>query len=169
MSRCGSVGRTRADWSAHCSINHGRDARPPRPPWNGGEALYTPQRGGWPGKPVPVPNHVLVPPASVSQMGDGFPMRPSAVLAAALGALETHLLRQLRPIDRIEQAAMLADGHQASLSVSQMSMAGIRETLAKPVQVALQIRITDSCTRPGAGEQISPAARDLFVGDNMGR
>lgn len=58
---------------------------------------------------------LFVPPASISEVTNGFPMRTPAALTAALSAPKSDHLRKLDPVDWIEKAAMAADGHGKAL------------------------------------------------------
>lgn len=63
----------------------------------------------------PPPCRLFVPPAPVTEVRHGFPVRATACFAAAFRALEANPLGQFRPIDRIEPAAVFADRHQTAL------------------------------------------------------
>ncbi len=58
----------------------------------------------------------IVPPQPVGSDDHPLPVRPSAVLAAAAGAIETDDLRQLTPVDRVEPALVTANRHADSMS-----------------------------------------------------
>lgn len=53
-----------------------------------------------------------VPPATISEMRDGFTMPASTLLATALRPLKAHQIGQLRPVDRVEPTVLRTDGHQ---------------------------------------------------------
>lgn len=58
---------------------------------------------------------LLVPPPSITEMTDDLAMRPGATLAPALGSLEPHHVRDLRPVDRVKPAVLRSDRHLGRL------------------------------------------------------
>src|SRR3978361_317073 len=67
-----------------------------------------------PSPPVAPSSGIRVPPASVAEVIDNPPVWPSAVLAAALGSTEADQSRELRPVDRVEQAVLGPDWHRGA-------------------------------------------------------
>ena len=61
------------------------------------------------------PAGLRVPPAAIAEVVDHSPVRPSAALAAASRPAEPDHGRELRPIDRIEEAVLGPDWHGGAL------------------------------------------------------
>lgn len=55
-----------------------------------------------------------VPPSSIPEMKHSLPVRAPAMLAAVPGSYETHMVRELRPIDRVQKHVLGTDRHQAA-------------------------------------------------------
>lgn len=88
-------GRRDACQAGLCA-DHGRGARQrPYPP----APAITPAGAG------------VVPPGAIAQMHDVAPVRPSAMLALPLGAVEADQRGQLTPVDRVEPAMFARDRH----------------------------------------------------------
>jgi hypothetical protein len=75
----------------------------------GREAAQNPSSSRAPGRGL------FVPPPPVPEMSDGSAMGSPTALTAALGTPKPDHLGQLHPIDRIEEAAMAANGHGKAL------------------------------------------------------
>ena len=54
-----------------------------------------------------------VPPAPITEMVDGLPVRPAAALTSTACPPEADRGRELRPIDRVEEAVLPADRHRS--------------------------------------------------------
>jgi hypothetical protein len=60
---------------------------------------------------VPPSTGLLAPPAPIAEVLYGFAMRPAALLAATFGTVKANNIGQLRPVDRVKEAMLAADGH----------------------------------------------------------
>ena len=69
---------------------------------------HTPPLPAAPAKPL------AVPPPPISQMEDPLTMGATAMLASASCPNETDMMRQLRPVDRIQEHMFGTDRHQTS-------------------------------------------------------
>lgn len=72
-------------------------------------------------------------PAPVVEADDDVPVRPTALLAAAARSFEADHRRELRPVERIEEAEFGADRHEPSITPSR--------TERFPPQVAFQAHL----------------------------
>ena len=83
-----------------------------------GEARLRVDHGGGAGQcpyppapAVPPAGAGVVPPSSVAEMHDVATVRPAAMLALPLGAVEADQRGQLAPVDRVEPAMFACDRH----------------------------------------------------------
>ena len=61
--------------------------------------------------PIAPPTGIRVPPATIAQMVDHPPVWPPAALAATFRPPEPDYGRELRPVDRVEEAVLGPDRH----------------------------------------------------------
>ena len=81
-------------------------------PAHGPEDIYSAGRDAHaPSAPVAPGCGLRIPPSAVAEVDHGSPMRSATALAASPGSAEPDQRRELRPVDRVEEAVLAPDGH----------------------------------------------------------